>query len=48
VRAKLLFINSIKLDEYSDGAPITGRFKRAICANRYPVVFVNLDDFGLD
>ena len=43
--AKLLFIN---LDEYSDGAPITGRFKRAVCANRYPVVFVNLDDFGLD
>jgi hypothetical protein len=48
VRAKLLFINSIKLEEYSDGAPIPGRFKRAICANRYPVVFVNLDDFGLD
>ena len=45
LRAKLLFIN---FDEYSDGAPITGRFKRAICANRYPVVFVNLDDFGLD
>jgi hypothetical protein len=45
LRAKLVFIN---FDEYSDGAPITGRFKRAICANGCPVVFVNLDDFGLD
>jgi len=45
VRAKLLVIN---FDEYSDGEQITGRFKRTICANRYPVISVNLDDFGLD
>jgi hypothetical protein len=45
VRAKLSFIN---FDEYSDGAQITGWFKRAICAHRDAVLFVNLDDLGLD
>jgi hypothetical protein len=44
VRAKLLVIN---FDEYSDGEQITGRFKRTICANRYPVISVNLDDSAL-
>jgi hypothetical protein len=45
VSAKLFFIN---FDEYSDGAQITGRFKRAICAHGDAVLLVNLDDLGFD